>query len=235
MTGIGKNFKQYARGIKIRLKKTSYGEVWKDQTLDDELEFYDELYKNLPLLHENFFDYVKKKNDIKTVLEVGCGTGVYPIKFKELFSGMKYLGMDFSETAIEFCKKNSNFEFMSGDFIKMNLKKNFDLVFSHAVIDHVYDPDAFLTNIVKACGKYAYVSAYRGYFPDLKKHNLEWNNRKGCYHNELSVSQIQSVLEKNGLKTNEFSIREQPNGKGEKDPKKNVDTVIEIHRENGIS
>ena len=125
------------------------------------------MYTNRPLLHENFKDYIKNKNDIKTVLEVGCGTGVYPIKFKELFSNMEYEGIDFAGPAIEYCKNNSEFNFMSGDFIKMNLGKKYDLVFSHAVIDHVYDIPAFLSKIVQACKKYAYVSAFKGFFPEL--------------------------------------------------------------------
>ena len=60
---------------------SKYGKFWKK--IDNKT--YEIMYNNRPLLHENFKDYFKDKNDVKTVLEVGCGTGIYPIKFKELF------------------------------------------------------------------------------------------------------------------------------------------------------
>ncbi|PCI61484.1 MAG: hypothetical protein COB34_01265, partial [Methylophilaceae bacterium] len=62
----------------------------------------------------------KSKKDIRTVLEVGCGTGVYPIKHKELFQDKSYTGIDISKENIEYCKKKSKFDFECGDFIKMN-------------------------------------------------------------------------------------------------------------------
>ncbi len=122
MSSIRKNIKRYAKGVRIRLKKTSYGEIWKEQSGNEEVDFYNILYKNRPLLHKNFVDFIKNRNDIKSVLEVGCGTGIYPIKFKDLFTNMKYTGIDFSLSAVEYCQKNSNFDFITGDFIKMNLQ-----------------------------------------------------------------------------------------------------------------
>ena len=74
--------------------------------------------------------FSKIKLDIKTVLEVGCGTGVYPIREKEMFKGLEYIGIDFSSANIEYCKDHSEFNFLVGDFIKMNVNKKNDLVFS---------------------------------------------------------------------------------------------------------
>ncbi len=85
---------------------------------------------------------------------------------------MYYTGTDISKDAIEFCKKNSSFNFIQGDFIKMELPQKYDLIYSHAVVDHVYDIDAFIEKIVKNCLKYAYINSYRGYFPELLKHKM---------------------------------------------------------------
>jgi len=93
-------------------------------------------------------------------LEIGCGTGIYPINFRELFSDKSYSGINISESAIEHCKLHSNFDFYCGDYLQMNIEKKFDLVFSNAVIDHVYDIDLFLSKIIKSCKKHAYISAY---------------------------------------------------------------------------
>lgn len=189
-------------------------------------EWYTKIHDSNYLLHDDFKRYFAEKNDIKTVLEVGCGTGIYPIREKNLFENKSYTGIDFSDANVEYCKKNSDFEFLQGDFIKMDIQKKYDLVFSHAVIDHVYDIDKFLANIVKACKKYAYINAYRGFFPDLKKHKMTWKDSDNCYYNDLSIIQAKQVLLQNGLSESEFVIRAQESGQKEKNL--NLQTVIEI-------
>jgi hypothetical protein len=95
----------------------------------------------------------------------------------------------------------------------MNINQEYDLVFSHAVIDHVYDIDAFLLNLVKSCKKYAYINAYRGYFPDLEKHEMKWRDDDNCYYNKISIKQIQNIFLNNGLTKNQFAIKAQKNPK----------------------
>jgi SAM-dependent methyltransferase len=212
------------RNLKIRIiGKSEYGnEQWgkADKT------WYDEIHNENTELHKDFQKYFKSKNDITTILEVGCGTGVYPIQQKNLFVGKKYTGLDFSKPNIEFCRQNSDFEFIQGDFIKMNLDKKYDLVYSHAVIDHIYDIDEFLRRIVKLCGKYAYVNAYRGFFPKLNDHKMNWRDDDHCYYNDLSVTKTKKVLLNSGLSEDEFLIRKQEN----KDSTGKIwdETVIEI-------
>jgi SAM-dependent methyltransferase len=210
--------------LKYRLfGKSRYGnKEWEKADFD----WYLQIHNSNHLLHENFIQYFKDKKDVKTVLEVGCGTGVYPIKYKELFSDKKYTGIDISEKNINFCRKNSDFEFICCDIIKTDLKKTFDLVFSHAVIDHVYDIDMFLARLVQVCGKYAYINSYRGYFPELVKHQMEWREDDKCYYNNISITQIRKVLLENGLTEKEFTVRAQKSGQTQQ----NLDNqlVIEI-------
>jgi len=120
---------------------------------------------------------------------------------------LEYTGTDISETAIKQCKKNSSFEFIAGDFLKLDFTKEYDLVFSHAVIDHVYDMDAFVSKIVKLTKQFAYITAYRGYFPELKKHKMNWNHEDGSYYNDFSIIQIKKVFKEMGLQDDEISIR----------------------------
>ena len=170
--------------------KKDYGDTWKEV----DVKWYKKIHDSNHILHDDFKKFLKSKSDIKTVLEVGCGAGIYPIQNKELFSNLEYTGTDFSKSAVNYCKKNSNFEFIQGDFIKMNLSKKYDFVFSHAVVDHVYDIEIFLTNLVKATKKYAYINSYRGYFIDLENHNMQWDGHEGCYFNELSIKKIKSAM-----------------------------------------
>ena len=213
------------KGIKRRIKnirKTEYGKYWQDvekgtdgqwYAKDGTSFFYNGTVADMhPLTHEDFLNFIKSKDDIKTVLEVGCGDGFYPIKFKNLFENKEYLGLDIGEPAINFCKENSNFNFICDDFIKMESSKKYDLIFSHAVIDHVYDIDSFLSRIVTSCKKYAYISAYRGYFPDLEDHKMHYDNSRGTYRSNLSAKKIKEVLVTNGLSQDEFSIKGQKDG-----------------------
>ena len=207
--------------------KSSYGNI--DWTKANE-SWYEEIHNSNNLLHENFIQYFNQiKPNIQSVLEVGCGTGVYAIKHKDIFQNLDYTGIDFSETNIEYCKNNSKFKFVNGDFIKMETKTQFDLVFSHAVVDHVYDIDMFLTNLIKSCKKYAYINSYRGFFPDINKHEMKWRDDDNCYYNNISIKQVKKLLLEEGLSEKEFIIRKQKSGQTQKDLETQL--VIEITRE----
>ena len=116
----------------------------------------------------------------------------------------------------------------------MESSKKYDLIFSHAVIDHVYDIDSFLSRIVTSCKKYAYISAYRGYFPDLEDHKMHYDNSRGTYRSNLSAKKIKEVLVTNELSQDEFSIKgqkggillDQPYSKG----LTGISTIIKIER-----
>ena len=212
--------KTILRELKQRVVgKSAYGNVeWQNANFEWYLKIHDGNY----LLHQDFVRYLKEKKDVKSVLEIGCGAGVYPIKYKELFRDIDYTALDISKEAIEYCKKHSDFNFICGDFVKMEITEKYDLVYSHAVIDHVYNIDAFISKICSTCNKYAYINAYRGYFPDLKKHKMNWRDDDGCYYNDISVIRVRDTLLKNNLREDEFLIRPQENGSGV------VQTVIEI-------
>jgi SAM-dependent methyltransferase len=204
--------------------KRSYGnQEWKKASN----EWYEEIHDSNHLLHDDFIKYFNKiKLDITSVLEVGCGTGIYPIRHKEMFENLKYTGIDFSKTNIEYCKNNSKFDFIEGDFIKMEMDAKYDLVFSHAVIDHVYDIDTFIKNLIKSCKKYAYINSYRGYFPGLENHKMKWRDEDNCYYNNISIRQVEKVLLENGLTKDEFIIRKQQSGQKEKNL--DLQLIIEI-------
>jgi ubiquinone/menaquinone biosynthesis C-methylase UbiE len=209
-----KDFKAIANTIKNRSKervfgKSSFGNIeWEKASF----EWYENEHKKAGgkqgCVYIDFKRYVDAKREMmKTVLEVGCGGGVYPIKYHELFDDLQYTGNDFSENNIENLKKRSKFNFIAGDFIKMDMNQTYDLVFSHAVIDHVYDIDTFLSNVVKSCKKYAYVTSYEGYFPDLDNHKMNWRDEQNCYFNNISVKQIEDLLLKNDLNKNQITLK----------------------------
>ena len=207
---------------------SSYGKTWQKKEGNEQNDWYNQMHESHKIQHQDFIQYLKTRKNLETVLEVGCGTGVYPIKLKELFANIKYTGIDISETAIKQCKKNSSFEFIAGDFIKLDISRKFDLVFSHAVVDHVYDVDEFVAKIVNLTKKYAYITAYRGFLPDLKKHKMNWNDEDGSFYNDFSIIQINKKLKEMGLNESEFNIRSLK--VDDKNDSLDYQTIIEIEK-----
>ena len=86
----------------------------------------------------------------KDVLDIGCGTG-YGCKILSE-QARSVLGVDYSAEAVEFCRKNftaSNIEYLKMDAAQPKLDKQFDVVVSFQVIEHLQHPDKFLDNCKK--------------------------------------------------------------------------------------
>jgi SAM-dependent methyltransferase len=220
-----KKFEEFKRGFKWRIfGKSNYGKLWSSENYD----WYHNIHNSNYLIHENFKEYFSQKKDVKTVLEVGCGYGIYPIENKELFNNLQYTGFDISQQAIDYCKQKSDFEFICGDFIKIQWNRKFDLVFSHAVIDHVYNINGFLSKIIESTKKYAYINSYRGYFNELKNHKQNWFENEGIYYNDISVQETREILLGCGLNEDEFIISSQKSGQSDKNL--DVQLCIEIQK-----
>ncbi|QLH04014.1 hypothetical protein C5F49_00755 [Nitrosopumilus oxyclinae] len=220
---FGKKFQKYYRALRRRTIGFQYGDIWQGKNAEKWYESTDSIY---PLVHNDFLNYLSDKHDIKSVLEVGCGPGVYPIKYKDIFEKFEYTGIDISKSAIEYCKTHSDFNFLCDDFIQIDFPKKFDFVFSRSVIDHVYDIDQFLLKTVNLTKKYAYIYAYRGFFPTSENHDSKLDKNGSYYVNALSKKQLEKTLLKSGLDKTEFIIRSQESGHNEW----NIGTIIEINK-----
>lgn len=108
----------------------------------------------------------------------------------------------------------------------MKMNKKFDLVYTHAVVDHVYDIDEFISKVINATNHYAYINSYRGFFPNLENHKMQWDGYEGCYFNNISIEQIKKLFSKKGLTEGEYTIF--PQESGQKDKNVNLQTIIEI-------
>lgn len=146
----------------------SYGKFWQTAGKRD---WYNNMYAGQPIIHEKFLDWLGDK-EYKSVLEIGCGDGIYS---RTTFDSTDdYTGIDISKLAIseaEDQRINKNHTYKALDWIREPIVKKYDLVFSHSVIDHVYDIDQFLWNCIASTDKYMYITAYNGYYPDAPKHN----------------------------------------------------------------
>lgn len=109
-----------------------------------------------------------------SVLDLGCGNGT----FLSLFRDRRWhlYGVDFSPTGIEFAKRSfpeidftlADAELPAGDLLKR--AGPVDLIISTEVIEHLYDPKAFLRNaysLLKPGGILVLTTPYHGYLKNL--------------------------------------------------------------------
>jgi len=159
--------------------------------------WYEWMYDSRKEQHRAFqhwFSFVSQLENIQSILEFGCGYGV---GYTDFFSDRKYLGIDMSRQAIEWCRSNRDNElhtFMVGDFIDTKLNTKFDLVFSQGTIDNTYDIDGFLRNAASLSSKWIYISAYRGYFGELPQHDYRVVKEQGTFYNDISAAQVYKTL-----------------------------------------
>jgi hypothetical protein len=179
-----------------RERPERYGVWWNNNALGE--SWYTEIYSHRVKAYEFFMNWftelIRRGERIDSTLEVGCGRG---LPFARIFADHNYHGADISEKEIAFCRAQyggGEDRFRLVDAIKDDLGGPYDLVFSHAVIDHVYDINAYLQQLAKASNGFIYHSAYRGWHPRLDAHKYTWNEHVTCYDNYVSPSEARRTL-----------------------------------------
>lgn len=107
------------------------------------------------------------------VLDVGCGNGYTCGMFQE--KGCDVTGIDMSETGIGIARKahpGVRFEVLGADdHVLEDLGTGpFDLVVSTEVVEHLYDPRAYVRGVFKALkpgGRFICTTPYHGYWKNL--------------------------------------------------------------------
>jgi SAM-dependent methyltransferase len=143
---------------------------------------------------EAWFRAASRIDPIRSVAEFGCGLAV---GYSDFFRDVRYVGLDISEKEIAWCRehrKNPRHDYLACDFIDARLEEKFDLVFSQGTIDNTYDMDAFLRSAARAARRWVYVTAYRGFFPELDEHVYRWSDKDGCYYNDISPARAWRTL-----------------------------------------
>lgn len=131
-------------------------------------KFRKDIYErfNLSLAHA-------KASGVRSVLDVGCGSGRYARAFAEL-GVEKIVGIDSSQSMIALANNITSdwpdreglFEFTCKDFMKFASDMRFDLVLAMGVFDYVKDPVPFLSKMISlsnhsVAASFPSISVYR--------------------------------------------------------------------------
>ena len=197
----------------MKKKKTNnnFGVFWQKHKGGN--EWYTWMYNYRIVQHQAFekvFCYLNLIEKIQAIADFGCGTCV---GYTDFFKDHCYVGIDLAAHVIDWCKSHYNnpkHEYRVLEFIEDPPEKEFDLVFSQGTIDNTYDMNAFFHAAVLSSKKWIYVTAYRGYFPQLKNHKYTYSEDEGVYYNDISPIEAYDTLK--ALGCNRISIYPSPTG-----------------------
>ena len=104
-----------------------------------------------------------KKNDIKSVLDIGCGPGHFVVKFIEY--GKKVTALDIAPSMLEITKqrveplkKDLEVDFVLKDYLDFEPKEKYDAACVMGFFDYVEDPVLVLKKLLKDTEKEIYIS-----------------------------------------------------------------------------
>ena len=100
---------------------------------------------------------------IRSVLDVGCGTGANLAALQHEFGFSDVVGIDLSAKALEVARERVQGELRVLDVLhEPPLDRTFDLVLSSQVIEHVEEDELFLEKLHAMCGRYCFVGTMQG-------------------------------------------------------------------------
>jgi SAM-dependent methyltransferase len=139
----------------------------------------------------------------KTVLDIGCGDGVYTIELFDKIPVKRMLGVDYAAHAVEIAKAKSGarpieYEVQSAYSLPYEAK-SFDIAILRGVLHHLDDPVPALKEALRVANL-VWVIEPNGYNPGLKF--LERFSRYHIEHQEKSYlpAYLDTVIEKMGGK-----------------------------------
>lgn len=160
------------------------------------------------LLADKIISVVQNHSEIMTICDLGCGNGYISSRLAEL--GYTVTGVDASHTGIELARKNHTSENLTFICARIDEElaiylsdRQFDLVLSSDVIEHLYRPADLIevaSKILKPAGYILVGTPYHGYVKNLvlslldkwdDHHTVDW---EGGHIKFFSVKTLSNLL-----------------------------------------
>lgn len=135
-------------------------------------------------------------SSIKSIADIGCGVGMKTAQMAKYFKKAEVNGYDFSEPGIMAAKKFhklNNINFSTEDITTAKNNKQFDLITSFDVLEHIEHWKDLIGKLIKSNNRYMIICApvgrMRAYEPQI-----------GHYRN-FKQNEIENFMESQGYKT----------------------------------
>lgn len=142
-----------------------------------------------------------KQNNIKKILDVGCGIALDYKQYLDDNLDIEYYGIDLTSEFIKIAKREYPKTIMSlANSETIPYKNNsFDMVSCRDLLEHLDLPIIALREMSRVSNKYVIITWF---LPPSKKENLKKVNWLGgdVYYNQYSINYIESLLNKIGLR-----------------------------------
>ena len=100
-------------------------------------------------LFDFIYKYIERFNfKSPSILDVGCGNGNFLKYLKKRSNNFSLTGIDYSKNSPE-----ENITFLSGDIFNADFKKEFDVIISLAVIEHIWSVRSYVLRLRQLCRK----------------------------------------------------------------------------------
>ncbi len=177
-----------------------YGHSQKRGNLD---KLMDKLFRQSMLLRFEETIKVSANPAISSILDVGCGSGVYCIEF--LKQGKTVLGLDMADGMLKIAKQktaefadSNKISFVTSDYMQYKATQKFDAACLMGLFDYIKEPVGFIKKLQSDVTKELYMS-----FPK-KQGFLTWQrkvryNQRNCPLYFYSRKSLVSILDKCGL------------------------------------
>ena len=99
---------------------------------------------------------------VRSVLDVGCGNGMNLGAIERELHPRELCGIDASPEALRMARRVVNGQFIALNAEGASLRRQFDLVLTSQVIEHIPDDEAFLRNLRQMASSYVLVTTMQG-------------------------------------------------------------------------
>ncbi len=135
-------------------------------------------------------------NDTRSILEVGCGTGIVLANLENEFPEAALTGIDlYPEGLSVAAKRITGAEFINADCLTFDFKKGFDVVGAFDVLEHLQDDDELLRRM------YKWVSPGGGIVITVPQYPFLWSkvDKFACHVRRYRAKDLQKKIEAVGF------------------------------------
>ncbi len=151
---------------------------------------------------EYYIDYYYqhlKRNDTTKVLDLGCGDGRSVELFRNQEADVQWIGIDIEDSPEVRSRKRSDAEFCTFDGVHIPFSdRNFDLIYSKHVFEHVQHPDRLLQEVHRVLKPGAYFIGSTSHLEPYHSYSF-WNYTPYGFNHLLAEANLELVEIRPGI------------------------------------